>query len=341
MTTIEQRNLVRPIAGALFATALIALFAAFHHSARAVEATDLQTVASAKARKAMERNETAVAGTDGWLFLTAELRHLGVGKFWGDAASAVSRATSPDKADPLPAILDFHQQLRATGVELWIVPVPPKALMNPERLGALATVRGHHPAYDDFYALLRKEGITVVDLRDAWKQHNGADLYCRTDSHWSGQGIVSAARVLAERIKTNGWHTATARTSFVAETREVSFTGDLARGGDQEALSVQFTGTSEGNRLSPVAPADGSPVLLLGDSHNLVFHSGGDMHARGAGLPDQLGYELGFPVDLIAVRGSGATPARINLMRKARRDPDWRGSKAPRRRLERRGLGGG
>jgi alginate O-acetyltransferase complex protein AlgJ len=52
------------------------------------------------------------------------------------------------------------------------------------------------------------------------------------------------------------------------------------------------------------------------------------MHARGAGLPDQLGYELGFPVDLIAVRGSGATPARINLMRKARRDPDWlRGKK--------------
>ena len=40
------------------------------------------------------------------------------------------------------------------------------------------------------------------------------------------------------------------------------------------------------------------------------------MHARGAGLPDQLALELGFPVDLVGVRGSGATPARINLARR-------------------------
>ena len=40
------------------------------------------------------------------------------------------------------------------------------------------------------------------------------------------------------------------------------------------------------------------------------------MHARGAGLPDQLALELGFAVDLVGVRGSGATPARINLARR-------------------------
>jgi alginate O-acetyltransferase complex protein AlgJ len=47
-----------------------------------------------------------------------------------------------------------------------------------------------------------------------------------------------------------------------------------------------------------------------------VFHGGGDMHARGAGLADHLGEELGFPVDLAAVRGSGATPSRITLLRR-------------------------
>ena len=61
--------------------------------------------------------------------------------------------------------------------------------------------------------------------------------------------------------------------------------------------------------------------MLLGDSHNLVFHAGDDMLASGAGLPDQLALELGFPVDLVAVRGSGATPARINLFRRAQKDP--------------------
>ena len=65
-------------------------------------------------------------------------------------------------------------------------------------------------------------------------------------------------------------------------------------------------------------PADWreSPILLLGDSHTLVFHAGEDMHGAGAGLADQLALELGFPVDVIGVRGSGATPARINLMRR-------------------------
>ena len=55
----------------------------------------------------------SVTGRDGWLFLRSELRHVSVGPFWGDAAAKVSKATPPDKADPLPAILDFHQQLKA------------------------------------------------------------------------------------------------------------------------------------------------------------------------------------------------------------------------------------
>ena len=59
-----------------------------------------------------------------------------------------------------------------------------------------------------------------------------------------------------------------------------------------------------------------SPVLLLGDSHALVFHSGEDLFATGAGLPDKLALQLGFPVDLVAVRGSGGTAARLSLMRR-------------------------
>jgi len=40
-------------------------------------------------------------------------------------------------------------------------------------------------------------------------------------------------------------------------------------------------------------------------------------------LPDQLALELGFAVDLVAVRGSGATPARINLYRNGRADAGY------------------
>jgi len=69
-----------------------------------------------------------------------------------------------------------------------------------------------------------------------------------------------------------------------------------------------------------VQPDRDSPVLVLADSHGLVFHDGGDMYAKGAGLVDLLSAELGAPVDLIATRGSGATPVRITLARRARRD---------------------
>ena len=100
----------------------------------------------------------------------------------------------------------------------------------------------------------------------------------------------------------------------------MEITGDLARLlGDasvpKEALGLRFVG-AEGAPGEPVPPDRASPLLLLGDSHTLVFHEGGDMHARGAGLSDQLALELGFAVDLVGVRGSGATPARINLARR-------------------------
>ena len=61
-------------------------------------------------QRCMEMSESAggtlvVRGDDGWLFLTSELRHLGVGPFWGEHAAAASKATRPDAVDPLPAKL--------------------------------------------------------------------------------------------------------------------------------------------------------------------------------------------------------------------------------------------
>ena len=81
------------------------------------------------------------------------------------------------------------------------------------------------------------------------------------------------------------------------------------------------------DQVGCVEPDRASPILVLGDSHVLVFHDGGDMHVTGAGLPDQLAFELGAPVDVLAVRGSGATSARVSLARRARATPDYLASK--------------
>jgi hypothetical protein len=99
----------------------------------------------------------------------------------------------------------------------------------------------------------------------------------------------------------------------------VEIQGDL--GGDKENVVLRFVRPQ--GQAGRVEPDRASPILVLGDSHVLVFHDGGDMHATGAGLSDQLAFALGAPVDLLGVRGSGATSARVSLARRARARSDY------------------
>ena len=274
-------------------------------------------------------------GAGGWRFLTAELRHVSAGKFWGEDALKVSKATKPENADPLPAILDFKRQLDAAGIELILVPVPAKAFVYPEAITggdptgpATARADTFHQA---FYDELRKNNVTVIDLLPellAQRNGEGGVVYCKTDTHWSGAGIAIASSKIAALLKDKPWAQEAAKTKTIAVPRTVEIKGDLqAEGGALETVALRFIGTeaSGGNVLVP--PDRASPLVLLGDSHTLVFHAGSDMLASGAGLPDQLLHELGFPVDLVSARGSGATPARINLMRRVRGDGAYLGGK--------------
>ncbi|MFM8885568.1 MAG: hypothetical protein ACKOKC_04040, partial [Chthoniobacterales bacterium] len=61
----------------------------------------------------------------------------------------------------------------------------------------------------------------------------------------------------------------------------------------------------------------------LGDSHVLVFHQGGDLHAIGAGLPEQLAEVVDGMPQVLGVRGSGATSSRMTLARTIRAKPDY------------------
>lgn len=292
------------------------------------------------AEKAANKNTITVQGKDGWLFLAPELRHLSAGQFWGENAKKVSKASRPEYADPLPAILDFNRQLKEKGVELIVVPVPLKAYVYPDKLdenihpdekGALPRLDVQH---QEFFGILRKHGIKVLDLLPVFMEnrfHKDGALYCRHDSHWSGNGCVLAGKKIAEEIDLNS--SGLPKKEFQTEWIEIEISGDLWKALNdksvaRERLRVRRTGARSPNGLKPVEPDKNSPVILLGDSHGLVFHAGGDMHTRRAGLADQLAFELGFPVDLVAVRGSGATPARINLFRRVQKNKDyWKNKK--------------
>ncbi len=272
-----------------------------------------------KATEAETQKTTVVSGKEGWLFFAPELRHLSVGQFWGAAAQRVSRASNPEFADPLPAILDFKAQLDKAGIALIFVPIPAKATIYPEMVSEHGDATGRGDTYHQkFYDILRKHGVNVLDLTPLFLKNRFTDagaVYCKQDTHWSGQGCVLAAEAIAEAIGTPAWVAEVPKRDIEIETRSTEIMGDLWRELGDEKLQkeqLQLTYVKEGVGASWRA----SPVVLLGDSHCLVFHAGANMHAQGAGLPDHLAYQLGFPVDVVAVRGSGATPSRLNLYRR-------------------------
>lgn len=288
--------------------------------------------ASVIATAAENSDGSTIQGRNGWMFFAPEIRHLSVGRFWGDAAQEVSRATKPAHADPLPAILDFFDQLQGIGVELIVVPVPAKAAIYPENVfkAEISPQKRVDPFHREFFGLLEQNGVVVLDPTDAFFAAKAeGQVYCRTDTHWSGYGCQIAAELIADHLRLSDWYQNYPTKEFVSLERSVEILGDLAAasGGEQatETLTLRFVMQADGSSVEADAL---SPVILLGDSHNLVFHTGGDMHASGAGLPDQLALELGLPVDLVAVRGSGATPARVNLLRRARKSGYLDGKKA-------------
>lgn len=302
----------------LLAIALLAPIASAGEDAAAAFRT-------ACAQKAAVGDAMAIPGSDGWLFLRAELRHVGAGPFWGEAAAKVSKASSPDKADPLPAIVNFHAQLKALGIELILVPVPCKALVYADKLGGPAEGR-MDAVHQEFYKQLAAKGVKVLDLAEAFAKEktrpNAPALYCKTDTHWSPYACELTARLIKKRLGAPAW-LAGKPDAFKTASEKRTIAGDLTDGKGSEELPVRVVTSAD----NPAIEDRTSPVILLGDSHTLVFHVGQDLHGAGAGLADQLAAELGIAVDVIGVRGSGATPARVNLLRRAKADPGYLGGK--------------
>ena len=275
-----------------------------------------------------------IAGVDDWVFFGPELRHLSAGSLQVADVSPASTAGRGDAADALAAILDFRQQLDTIGVELLLIPVPPKAAIFPEKVSAAVTIPIPVPRLDPdhqaFYDQLRSRGIEVLDLTELFireRFHPEGPLYCRTDTHWSGTGCIIAATAIANDVRNRSWFKDVDTRRFGAAWYSTAITGDLTRtagvsaGREEVRLRGVITGTR--SQRSQVAPDPNSPVVLLGDSHVQVFHAGDGMHAAGAGLPDQLAFELGLALDVVAARGPGAAQARANLLRRAQADPDY------------------
>lgn len=284
---------------------------------------------TAKVAALEKANAAAAVGGDGWLFLRSELRFLTVGRFWGADAATFSKSPKPELADPIPAIVDFRDQLKQRGIDLLLVPVPAKAAIYPEKIvpevGASAEPAA--PELEQFYAELQRAGIDVLDLTQVFREnraHEKGAVFCRTDTHWSVVGCVLAAHAVADRIRPKLGNHPPGK-NYTGDWQKVAINGDLlpllppgTPKPPQEEIAVRVV-HEKGSNVG-VQPDLNSPVLLLGDSHTLVFH---DFLAEKSGFVDQLAFELGFAPDLTGTRGSGATAVRINLYRDSSRNPEY------------------
>ncbi|MBP5234028.1 MAG: hypothetical protein J6333_11555 [Planctomycetes bacterium] len=275
-----------------------------------VAAADVAAAAKAALEK-VTPGTIAYRAENGWLYSKNELAHLAKGELAAGKVAAASACPKPQNANPLPALKAFNEELQALGVKLILLPVPPKAAAAPfAPLGRLEAMAYLKP----FYAELRAAGLEVVDLSEFFPADGADRLYCRTDAHWGPAGMALAVQTLAKMIGARG------DAAFTAAASPQPIAGDLAKSlsadkPETEEVSLQVV---EGKTLD-----ESSPILLIGDSHTLVFSTGGDMLAEKAGLAEQLAVACKTPIDRIGVKGSAATAVRVNLYRKAAQNPDW------------------
>ena len=246
-----------------------------------------------------------------WLYSRNELEHLSKGELTGQRVAAVSACKRKKNADPGAALKHFRQQLQVLNISLIVVPVPPKCAFYP--LPGLKT--GDAMKYlKAYYEELRKSGLEILDPSEIFLRDPAVQTYCRTDAHWSPAGIRLTVDAVAEKIPLRG------NSAFGIKKHSLRTAGDLARSlspSDPIREDLQLE-TVSGKVFS-----EDSPVLVIGDSHTLIFSAGGDMLAEGSGFCELLAAKLKMPVDRIGVRGSAASSVRIDLYRHAVKNPEW------------------
>ena len=253
----------------------------------------------------------------GWLFLRDDVAHVGKADFW---------KAGPSPA--LPIIIKFRETLAAAGVTLILAPVPSKASVYPDKLFAGAAPDALASS-TPFLEEMKTTGATVINLETLFRAKRAqVDVFCATDSHWSPAGAALAAQAIAATpvLAALAWP----GTYVTSAAEKFTITGDLATSPGMEStpkedLTLTKAGTGPVSAPVPVPAAASSPVILLGDSHTMVFTDGASlgMHCRGAGLRDHLQAALGFPLIQLSNQNSGGTGARRLLTQRLQADPAY------------------
>ncbi|MDF1815697.1 MAG: hypothetical protein P1V20_26095 [Verrucomicrobiales bacterium] len=265
-------------------------------------------------------NSKVVTGKDGWLYYRPAIDALtGRGPFEPEPDSVTKDPDRPLWQEPLPVIAKFAKQLRERNIDLMIVPIPVKPMIETEGLGLSGVIR--HPDQERFYQALKDMGITVVDLLPAFAaaKSNG-DVFLRQDTHWRAEIAKESARIVSDEIKKLSWYAATEKKPApVIQSVTRSGIGDLAEMMGtgrfkpeiqtlERVLDPETKTAIEGSLLSP--------LCVIGDSFVNMYEEPGlgygsdDEGLIGAGFASHLSDFLKMRPMVLAINGEGATGIR-------------------------------
>ncbi|MEN9535155.1 MAG: hypothetical protein RIR37_428, partial [Verrucomicrobiota bacterium] len=221
----------------------------------------------------------------------------------------------------------YADALKSLGIKLVLMPIPEKSLIRMDGLidpAQLADTKGYSRATRAYLDELQKHGIEIIDLYDLLSQSSDP-VFCKTDSHFTPKTGVRIAQHLICHITEHSSEIPIQNKSTDLESQsivsQITIKGDLT--GDQEEESIDLHTAPKGSvPANQVGKITESPILLMGDSHLLVYSQGGDMHAVGAGIVDHLIPALGYSPDVISTKGDGINAPRIKLCRDLKKNPD-------------------
>ena len=280
-------------------------------------------------------NEKVYPGKKSWLFYRPDIDSVSGPGFLNQLQlqkriDLTAEWEKPPQPDPLPALIDFHQQLAARGIRLLIVPVPVKPEIVAEKFTSrlTATQMLHNSSYQLLVDQLTEAGVWIADVAawmEAYKQQLQKAPFLRTDTHWTPSAMQWVARRLSGELNQQvSWK----RSDLIlqkTETLSVSNQGDIAA-----MLDLQVPYPSETVTMDRVTYADGSAwkasataeLLVLGDSFSNIFSLNAMGWGDSGGFVEHLSHFLQQPVDRIVRNDQGAYATRQLLARELARGRD-------------------
>lgn len=265
-------------------------------------------------------NANVYPGKDGWLFYLPDIYYL--------TMSGFLHGPQPPQ---IKALVDFKRQLARRGIKLLVMPVPPKTMIYPEKLGVNYNgLVPQNPAFACFRHALEAQGIICFDSTPtllAAKGQTNTPVYIPTDTHWSFAGMASVAQQLAGVITRQGSLPKREPMAYLRQPVQVRNVTDISMmlkpvGAKKpyiyNNMTVQQVKMPDAKLWQPAHDAD---ILVLGDSLTNIYSYGG-YWGKAAGLAPQLSYYLQRPVDSIAIDGGGADLPREELQQKMLRGED-------------------